>query len=139
MDATRARLSFDSGHYSGHFEWAASAMLIAATLLVASLVVRELRFAPRLQAGPREPDAATVVPPEAVSVPTLVLSAGSVIHVGEARTAAAASLTALTLVKRTEERGPLGAREVLSYQGFTLVFEPFERLGEPRIAAIFLQ
>ncbi|HYS24088.1 MAG TPA: hypothetical protein VEP46_00755 [Vicinamibacterales bacterium] len=80
MDATRARLSFDSGHYSGHFEWAASAVLIAATLLVASLVVRELRFAPRLQAGPREPDAATVVPPEAVSVPTLVLSAGSVIH-----------------------------------------------------------
>jgi hypothetical protein len=79
------------------------------------------------------------VPPEAVSVPTLVLGAGSVIHVGEARTAAAASLTAVTLVKRTEERGPLGAREVPSDQGFTLVFEPFERQGEARVAASYLQ
>ena len=79
MDATPARPSFETSHGSEH-EWAAAAVLIAATLLVASLVVRELRFAPRAQAGPREPDAAAVVPPDAVSVPTLVLGAGCASH-----------------------------------------------------------
>ena len=139
MDATRARLSFETSHYSEHVEWAAAAVLIAATLLLASLVVRELRFAPRAQVSPRDPGSATVVPPEAMSVPMLVLDSGNSIHVGEARTAAVASLTALTLVNRAAERGPLGAREVLSYRGFMLVFEPFERQGEPRVAAIYLQ
>jgi len=139
MDVTRARPSFDPRHDSEHVEWVAVVALVAATLLVASLAVRELRVPPRAPAGPREPGAATLVPPEAVSVPVLVLATGGAIHVGDARAAAAASLSALTLIKRTEERGPLGAREVLSYQGFMLVFEPFERLGEPRVAAIYLQ
>lgn len=69
----------------------------------------------------------------------LVLAPGREVHVGEARPDAVASLGSLTLLKRTEEAGPLGAREVRAYQGVTLVFEPFERAGDPRVAAIYLQ
>ena len=46
---------------------------------------------------------------------------------------------ALAFDKFLEEQGPLGVREVRAYQGVTLVFEPFERAGDPRVAAIYLQ
>ena len=49
----------------------------------------------------------------------------------------------MTLVRQSEERGPLGPREtrVLQLGGtnFILVFEPFERKGESKVAAIYLQ
>jgi len=49
----------------------------------------------------------------------------------------------VTLVNQTLERGPIGTREIRSYQlggtRFIMVFEPFERQGEPRVAAIYLQ
>jgi hypothetical protein len=51
--------------------------------------------------------------------------------------------SAVTLVKKVEERGPIGTLEIRSYQlagtSFILVFEPFERGGEIRVAAIYLQ
>ena len=74
-----------------------------------------------------------------MSVPALVLAGGRQIHVGEARPDAVAGLGSLPLLKRTEDAGPFGAREVRAYQGMTLVFEPFERAGAPRVAAIYLQ
>jgi hypothetical protein len=127
-------------------DWLTAAALLGATVLVGVLVVRELRVAPRTAAATTEPVSATSVsvPSDAVSVPTLMLGAGNEIRVGDARGAALARLDAtVTLVKQAEERGPLGAREIRAYQlagtSFILVFEPFERRGAPRVAAIYLQ
>ena len=74
-----------------------------------------------------------------ISVGTLVLGANRQIHVGDAKPDTIARLAAQTPVKRTEERGPFGVREVRSYAGFTLVFEPLERAGDSRVAAIYVQ
>jgi hypothetical protein len=138
MDAIRSRLSFKPDNAREHVEWAIAAALVAATLLLGSIVVRELRFAPwRLGDAPAAP--ASTMPAEAVSVPMLVLAEGREIHVGELRAAALTTLGSLPLEKRAEEPAPLGTREVRAYQGVTLVFEPFERAGDSRIAAIFLQ
>jgi hypothetical protein len=127
-------------------DWFIAAALLAATCLVGVLVVRELRVAPRAVAATTEAVSATSVsvPSDAVSVPTLMLGTGNEIRVGDARPDALARLgAAVTLVKQAEERGPLGAREVRAYQlagtRFILVFEPFERRGAPRVAAIYLQ
>ncbi len=127
-------------------DWLTAAALLAATLLVGVLVVRELRVAPRAVAAATEAASATsvAVPADAVSVPTLMLGAGNEIRVGDARGDALARLDAsVTLVKEAQERGPLGAREIRAYQlagtRFILVFEPFERRGAPRVAAIYLQ
>ena len=139
MEATRPRPSLSG-------DWFIAAALLAATLLVGVLVVRELRGASRAVAGAAEPatPANVAVPPDAVSVPTLLLGAGNEIRVGDARPEALARLDAsVTLVSQAEERGPLGMREIRSYQlagtKFILVFEPFERRGAPRVAAIYLQ
>ena len=134
--ATRPRLS-SSG------EWLTAAVFLAATLLVGSLVVRELRGVPQAFSGPTEQPSAAV-PPEAVSVPALMLGAANEIRVGDRADAAVSRLDAgVVLVKTTVESGPLGPREVRSYElsgtRFILVFEPFERRGEPRVAAIYLQ
>ena len=139
MEATRPRPSLSG-------DWFIAAALLAATLLVGVLVVRELRGAPRAVAGAPEPTtpANVAVPLDAVSVPTLLLGAGNEIRVGDPRAEALARLDAsVTLVSQAEERGPLGMREVRTYQlsgtKFILVFEPFERRGAPRVAAIYLQ
>ena len=127
-------------------DWLIAAALLAATLMVGVLVVRELRVVPRASAGAPESVSANSisVPSDAVSVPTLMLGAGNEIRVGDARGEALARLdAAVTLVKQAEEPGPLGAREIRAYQlagtKFILVFEPFERRGAPRVAAIYLQ
>jgi hypothetical protein len=138
IEATRARLSFTG-------EWLTAALFLAATLVVALLVVRELRVAPpAIASSAPEPATATAaVPPEAVSVPTLMLGTRE-IRVGDRASDAVAEIAvAAALVKQTDERGPLGPRQVRSYQlagtNFILVFEPFERRGELRVAAIYLQ
>ena len=139
MDATRARLSFEPHHVSEHVDWAVAVALVAATVLIGSIVIRELRFAPWHPGAAPAPAVATAVPAEAVSVPMLVLAAGREVRVGELRASALDSLGSMRLVKRAEESAPLGTREVRSYQGVTLVFEPFERAGDSRVAAIYLQ
>jgi hypothetical protein len=139
MDATRTRLSFTG-------EWITAAALLAGTILVGSLVVRELRVAPRAFA-PADVSSATAatVPPDGVSVPTLMLGPTTRIAVGDGFDQAIASLDAsvMTLVVSSRERGPLGVREIRSYSlagtKFTIVAEPFERNGKPRIASIYLQ
>jgi hypothetical protein len=137
-DATRTRLSFTG-------EWMAAAALLAGTIVVGSLVVRELRVAPR----PFQPTdsgvvAAPAVPPDAVSVPSLMLGPSARIAVGDPLGTALAHLDAsVTLVATSRERGPLGQREIRHYAAagtkFTIVAEPFERNGELRIASIYLQ
>lgn len=138
MDATRSRLSFTG-------EWMAAAALLVATILVGSLVVRELRLAPRAFA---DTDVAPVsdpaLPPDAVSVPALTLGPTIQIKVGDRLADAVARLNgSVTLVSKSLERGPLGPREIRNYalegSRFTLVAEPFERRGDARIASIYLQ
>ena len=138
IDAPRPRISFTG-------EWLTAAVLLVGTLLVGLLIVRELRVAPA-PAGSPEPvsSSATAVPADAVSVPTLMAGGAHEIKVGDLAADALSQLgSSVTLVKQTLERGPIGPREIRSYQlagtQFILVFEPFERRGELRVAAIYLQ
>jgi hypothetical protein len=140
MFATGSRLRFSG-------EWLAAAAFLVATLVVGSLVVRELRFAPQAFAdggGEQTSTTSAGVPADAVSVPKLMLGEANEIGVGDRVDAAVARLGAgVVLVKTAVERGPLGPREVRSYElsgtRFILVLEPFERGGEPMVAAIYLQ
>jgi hypothetical protein len=132
-------------------DWLTAATLLVVTVVVAALVVRELRSTshvlPDRAAGAAESVGAVdvAVPPDAVSVPTLTLGANE-LRVGDSRNDALSRLTALSptprLAQVTTERGPLGPREIRRYQlagtGFILVLEAFERGGEPRVAAIYL-
>ena len=137
IDAPRSRVSFTG-------EWLTAAVLLVGTVLVGLLIVRELRVAPAA-AGSTEPvSSATAVPADAVSVPTLMVGGAHEIKVGDRAADALGQLgTSVTLVNQTLERGPIGTREIRSYQlggtRFIMVFEPFERQGEPRVAAIYLQ
>jgi hypothetical protein len=138
IDAPRHRLGFSG-------EWLTAALLLIGTLLVGLLIVRELRVAPAAATSP-EPAAssATAVPADAVSVPTLMVGGSHEIKVGDRAADALKQLVSpVTLVKQTVERGPIGDREIRLYQlagtQFIVVFEPFERKGELRVAAIYLQ
>ena len=139
-DATRTRLSF-----TGEFLIAATFLL--ATALFGSLAVRELRVAPSAPSAPasgQPAPPAEAVPPDAVSIPTLALGEANEIRVGDLVDPALARFGAdVKLVRQTTGPGLLGPREVRSYDlsgtKFMLVLEPFERGGEPRVAAIYLQ
>jgi hypothetical protein len=151
MDASRARpwradpatpsmpLWFEPDRRTEHLQWVVAAALVLALLVVVSITVRELRFASWSADISDDSTSSTVLPREAMSVPVLALAAGQRVLVGEARPDAVAQLRSLKLLKRMEEPVPLGVREVRAYQGVTLVFEPFERAGAPRLAAIYLQ
>ncbi len=138
MLATRTRLSFGS-------DWLSAAVFLAATIVVGLLVIRELRVAPQAFATAAAQKSTTeAVPADAVSVPTLMLDAVNEIRVGDPAEVASARLgSGSVLVRTVSERGPLGPREVRSYEvagtRFILVLEPFERRGSPRVAAIYLR
>jgi hypothetical protein len=137
MDTTRTRLSFGRDPFAEHLHHALIAGVVMLALVVVSLLVREIRFAP--QALATTAAAATSVPTEVVSVATLVLAADRQIHVGDAKSDTLAQLASQSPVSQTQERGPFGVREVRAYAGFTLVLEPLVRAGEPRVAAIYVQ
>jgi hypothetical protein len=137
-DATRTRFSVTG-------EFLVAAAFLGATVLIGALVVRELRVAPRaFAASDQSPATSESVPPDAVSVPALMLGEANQIHVGDPVDAAVARLgPGVKLVGRSLTQGLLGPREIRSYDlsgtKFILVLEPFERRGEPRVAAIYLQ
>ena len=121
-------------------EWMVAAAFLCATVAVASLVVRELQGPTRITAAapaarPLVAPMPPSVPPRAVSVPVLPFGA-------------TAAVVAATLGRAAEsgrqevDRGTLGERLTRFYEyggsRFILVFEPFERNGEPRVAAIYL-
>jgi hypothetical protein len=135
MDATRTRLSFAG-------DWLMAAAFLVGTVLVALLIVRELRGAGAGTPSSMIPDAA--IPAEAVSVPALAMGEARELRVGDSGVGALERLgQKVTLLSKITERGPLGDREVRSYQlagtRFILVLEPFERGGELRVAGIYLQ
>jgi hypothetical protein len=139
MDATRTRPGFAG-------DWLMAAAFLAGSLLVAVLIVRELRSTPASVPGitPATTTTSAAVPADAVSVPTLMLAEAQELRVGDRAADAIARVgQKVTLLSKITERGPLGDREVRSYQlaatRFIVVLEPFERGGESRVAAIYLQ
>lgn len=141
MEATRARLG-------AALEWILAGACIAAAFIIASLVVREMRSVSATvpviagEAPPASPPAG--LPGRAVSVPMLLLPGDKTIRVGETVAAVAARLGRNAEVgAQTVESARFGERLTRFYehQGtrFVLVFEPFERGGDPRVAAIYLQ
>jgi hypothetical protein len=131
------------------FEWLVAAAFLFATFVVGALILQELR-APvpvRVRASqPARPLVATIpaaVPARAVSVPVLPFLDGKEIRIGETVSAIASRLGRAAEIGRQEvDRGSLGERltRFYEYSGskFIVVFEPFERNGEPRVAAIYL-
>lgn len=143
MQATHLRVRFGPA-----LEWLVAAAFLLATLGVASLILRELRTAPVLTA-PARPMAApaalpAAVPARAVSVPVLLLLDGRQVRVGDSVHRVAETLGRSAEVgTQVVDRGALGDRLTRFYehQGtrFLLVFEPFERSGQLRVAGIYLQ
>jgi len=129
-------------------EWMIAAGFLFATVVVASLVVRELRGPARIvaetpAARPLVASMPAAVPPRAVSVPVLPFIDGKEIRVGQTAAFVASNLGRAAESGRQEvDRGTLGERltRFYEYSGskFIVVFEPFERNGEPRVAAIYL-
>jgi hypothetical protein len=142
MQATRIRL-----HLGPAVEWVVALLFLLSTLGVASLIVRELSTEPRaLQpAGSVAPVTAlpAAVPARAVSVAKLMLVEGPPIRVGD-------SLARVDQIvpwpaasgRQVIDRGALGERRTRFYEhqgtSFVVVFEPFERDGALRVAAIYL-
>ena len=129
-------------------EWIVAAAFLFATVAVASLVVKELRGPARITAStpaarPLVASMPSAVPPRAVSVPVLPFIDGKEIRIGATAAAVAASLGRAAESGRQEvDRGTLRERLTRFYEyagsRFILVFEPFERNGEARVAAIYL-
>jgi hypothetical protein len=144
MDALRVRPRFALAPV---FEWVVAALFLVATVAVGSLILHELRPGPPTQTAPAaRPIAASipaVVPPRAVSVPVLPFLDGKEVRIGETVSIVASRLGRAAEVGRQEvDRGSLGERLTRFYEyggsRFILVFEPFERNGEARVAAIYL-
>jgi hypothetical protein len=143
MEATRVRVRLAPA-----LEWLIAAVFLMATLGVASLIVRELRTAPAAvttAAAVAMPAALpAAVPARAISVPVLLLLDGRQVKVGDTVEEVAGVLgRAAEVGTQVVDRGALGERLTRYYehQGtkFLLVFEPFERRGALRVAAIYLQ
>jgi hypothetical protein len=142
MQATRIRL-----HLGPTVEWAVAALFLLSTLGVASLIVRELGTAPRAVQPVSIVAPATAlpaaVPARAVSVPSLMLLDGRQIRVGDTMARVDEIVSWRTAAGRqVVDRGALGERVTRFYEpqgtSFVVVFEPFERDGALRVAAIYL-
>jgi hypothetical protein len=144
MDAIRVRPRFS---LAPMFEWVVAALFLIATVAVGSMILRELTPAPPVRPVPAaRPVVASIpaaVPARAVSVPVVPFLDGKEIRIGETVSAVAARLGRAAESGRQEiDRGSLGERLTRFYEyagaRFILVFEPFERNGEVRVAAIYL-
>jgi hypothetical protein len=144
MDALHVRPRF---RFAPVFEWIVAAGFLGATVLVGSLIFQELRPAPATHVTPAARPIVASVPPAvpagAVSVPVLPFLDGKEVKIGETASTVAARLGRAAESGRQEvDRGSLGERLTRFYEyggsRFILVFEPFERNGEARVAAIYL-
>ena len=142
MDALRLRLA-------SALEWGVAAAFLAATFAVVLLVLQNMQ-APvtvRAQAPADRASAIVAVPPAvpagAVSVPVLPFGDGRAIRVGDSPAVVTATVGRAGETGREEaDRGRLGQRLTRFYEyagfRFIVVYEPFERKGEPRASAIYL-
>ncbi len=145
MDALHVRPRF---RLAPVFEWLIAATFLVATVAVGSMILRELRPSPAARPLPTAARSIIAsippaIPARAVSVPVLPFLDGKEIRVGETFSTIAARLGRAAESGRQEvDRGSLGERLTRFYEyagsRFILVFEPFERNGEARVAAIYL-
>jgi hypothetical protein len=144
MDARRVRSQI---RLTAVLEWAVAAVFLTATVGVATMIMGELNPVQVVRATPpARPLVTTVpeaVPAGAVSVPMLPFLDGKDVRIGETVSTVAARLGRAAENGRQEvDRGSLGERLTRFYEyagsRFILVFEPFERNGEARVAAIYL-
>jgi hypothetical protein len=141
MDALRLRLA-------SALEWAVAAAFLAATLGVASLILRDMNMPAMRTVAAAQPvtpvtPIPSAVPAGAVSVPVLPFADGKEIKVGDSARAVSERLGRAAETGREDvDRGRLGARLTRFYEyagfRFIVVYEPFERNGEPRATAIYL-
>jgi hypothetical protein len=141
MDALRLRLA-------SALEWGVAAAFLAATLAVATLILHNMSGSSvRGDSAPADtPPVSAIpaaVPAGAVSVPVLPFRDGKEIRVGETAAAVTSALGRSAESGREEsDPGRLGPRLTRFYEyagfRFIVVYEPFERNGEPRVGAIYL-
>jgi len=116
---------------------------LAATVGVTYLLVRELRSTPTAPPRQAAPAATPVAQPEGRVVPALMLSDGRQVKFGQRMSEVTAALGAGTDATGSPEQGRLGARHTRHFTvdgtRFTVIFEPLEQKGEPRVAAIYMQ
>ncbi len=126
-------------------EWSIAAVFLVATVGVGLLIVREMKVIDR----PVTPIAAPAVVPAglpalSIPVPALRLPGAGELRLGDTLETVSRVLgrEAETGVQVVEE-GRTGTRLTRGYEyariRFTIVFEPFERNGEYRIAGIYVQ
>jgi hypothetical protein len=141
MDGTRVRIG-------AIVEWVVAAGFILAVLAVGSFVAGEFRTVSAVmpviaRAAPAPvPPTPAGVPSRAVSVPVMLLTDDKEVRVGETLSTITSRLAAATEWRPPAiERAPNGERTTHFYTHgdtrFVLVFEPFERGAEPRVAAIY--
>lgn len=128
-------------------EWLIAAAFLCATFAVGTMIFSELRGTPvrgrTAQTTTLVSSMPAAVPARAVSVPVLPFIDGKEIRVGESFASVVTRLGRGAEIGRQEiDRGPLGERVTRFYEyagsRFIVVYEPFERNGEVRIAAIYL-
>jgi hypothetical protein len=134
------------GRFGSVLEWLVAAAFLAATLTVASLIVKELRATRTPPPLPAQASALVprAIPSRAVSVPVLPFPDGKQVRVGDTFAGVAAILGRSAESGRQEvDRGPIGERLSRFYEHagtrFVLVFEPFERNGEARVTGIYVE
>jgi len=140
MDAGRLRLGSAA-------EWAVAVVFLVATVGVSILIIREMTTIG--QPANRAPQMSPPVVPAglpAVSIPVslLKLPGGRELRLGDTLEKVSSLLgrEAETGVQVVEQ-GRMGTRLTRGYEyaqiRFTIVFEPFERNGEFRVAGIYVQ
>ena len=138
MDATRRLGAF--------LEWILAAIAVVAVLAAGAIVMRQVRTVttvlPAMASEAQAPliAAPASIPSGAISLPVLVFADGKEVRVGE-------SLSEVMLRlgggegAPVVERAPNGERVTRAYEYggrlFQLVFEPFSKDEEPRLAAIY--
>jgi hypothetical protein len=129
------------------FEWSIAVAFLAATVLVALLIagqigdLRSPAVAPSPVAVPA--DTAPSISGPAVAVPALNISEAVQVRVGDTLDQVTSMLGPGIVADIDSGSGRLGPRSARSYQygdaRFLLVFEPFERGGSLRVAAIYIR
>jgi hypothetical protein len=141
MDATRFR-------FGAVVEWAVAAAAIVAVVALGSFAEREVRtvtaVTPVIAREAASPHIVTpaAIPPGSVSIPILVLSDGKEISVGDTLSDVRTKLgRSAEIGTPVTERVPHGERATATYEHsgirFRLVFEPFDKGAEPRVAGIY--
>jgi hypothetical protein len=141
-------MAFTRVRFGAAADWFVALAFLLATILVAALIVREMGTF-----HPAAPPAAVPAPPsgptagsraQGISVPALLLLDGKQIRLGDTLESVTAQVGSPAQVGAdTIEPVKLGNRVTRAYDHagtrFVVVFEPFERKGEPRVTGIYLK